>query len=145
MKTTTKQKFKSTASLFAIDQEGTLLDLGKGQYIAEEREVNTNFFMLYANTLNENCKIKELAFLFYCIKRMSNKNQIVFYKTENIAKKIGTCRQTIEGYIRHFKEENLIKYRPGIIMINPDFICRGTARTREKLAGLYFKFDKGEI
>lgn len=94
--------------------------------------------MLWTNGLKT--EIFELKFLIWLISAMQA--NYVHIKDEQLARKFECSRQRIGRLKQKLKKDNLLKYEPGVIFLNPEYIWRGNAYQRELAAEKYYKFGK---
>ena len=118
---------------------GELTDYGDAEIRTEERYRNKGFVMIWPRIKSQ---IFELNFLFFLIRAMES-NYIIM-TDEQLAKKFETTRQRIGRVKQKLKKDKIIKYAPGIIFVNPDFIFRGNAYKREEITHAYYRFKPEE-
>ena len=118
---------------------GELTDYGDAEIRTEERYRNKGFVMIWPRIKSQ---IFELNFLFLLIRAMES-NYIIM-TDEQLAKKFETTRQRIGRVKQKLKKDKIIKYAPGIIFVNPDFIFRGNAYKREEITHAYYRFKPEE-
>lgn len=118
---------------------GELTDYGDAEIRTEEKYRNKNFVMIWPNIKSQ---IFELNFLFFLIRAMES--NYVHIKDEQLAKKFETTRQRIGRIKQKMKADKIIKYAPGIIFVNPQFIFRGNAYKREQAITAYYRFNEEE-
>lgn len=117
---------------------GELIDYGDAELRTEDRSRNKNFIMIWP----AKSRIFELQFFFYLI-QTAEKNYILM-TDDMLAKKFDTTRQRIGRIKKKLREDKIIKYKPGIIYLNPDIIWRGNAYKREQAQQKYHKFKEEE-
>ena len=118
---------------------GELTDYGDAEIRTEERYRNKNFVMIWPNIKSQ---IFELNFLFFLIRAMES--NYVIMTDEQLAKKFETTRQRIGRIKKKLKADKIIKYAPGIILVNPKFIFRGNAYKRDEITSAYYRFNPEE-
>lgn len=130
-----------TRTLYIADQEGEILELGQYEIIAQKENLNKKFLMLFDPILEQSTGILEFDFLFYLIKRMTNKNTVITFGDKRIAKDLNVCRQTVESIKKKLRDLSWIKYRAECIMINPRLFFKGNAYKRTQCI---YDFDNFE-
>ena len=118
---------------------GELTDYGDAEIRTEERYRNKGFVMIWPRIKSQ---IFELNFLFFLIRAMES-NYIIM-TDEQLAKKFETTRQRIGRIKKKLKADKIIKYAPGIIFVNPDYIFRGNAYKRDEITNAYYRFKPEE-
>ena len=53
--------------------------------------------------------------------------------------------QRIGRIKRQLKKDGIIRYKPGVIFLNPAYIWKGSAYARDQAAAEYYRFEKDEI
>lgn len=141
-----KIKAYTTEKIVIIDKEGKVTDIGTAVISAKTISTNKGFFMLDRALVQMKTGNNAIDFLFWIMRKMSNQNIVFYGRDENIANELNVCRQTIATLKKDFEERNLIRFKSGVIMLNPDFIFRGNPTVRENMRMLYvnFKTDKGD-
>ena len=136
----------TTEKIVIINQNGKITDLGIADITAKPIRTNKGFFMIDRKLIEMKTGDNAIDFLFWIMRKMSNQNTVFYGRDENIAKDLGVCRQTIAALKKDFEERNLIRFRNGVIILNPSFIFRGNPTARENVQVLYtnFKPDKGD-
>ena len=130
----------TTEKIIIIDQNGRATDLGIADISAKSIRTNKGFFMLDRTLIEMKTGDNAIDFLFWIMRKMSNQNTVFYGRDENIAKDLGVCRQTVAALKKDFEERNLIRFRSGVIMLNPKFIFRGNPTARENMQTLYANF-----
>ena len=136
----------TTEKIVIINQEGKVTNLGEAVITSKTISTNKGFFMLDRKLIEMKTGDNAIDFLFWIMRKMSNQNTVFYGRDENIAKDLGVCRQTVAALKKDFEERNLIRFKSGVIILNPDFIFRGNPIARENVRLLYlnFKTDKGD-
>lgn len=117
---------------------GELTDYGNAELLPEERNRNKGFFMLWTQGLKT--EIFELKFIIWLINAMNG--NYIHIKDEQLAKKFECSRQRIGRLKQKLRKDKIIKYSPGIIFLNPNYIWRGTAYQRDRALQEYHAFDE---
>ena len=120
---------------------GELFDYGDAEIRTEERNRNKGFFMLWAAGLKS--EIFELRFVIWMISAM--RGNYIHISDEQLAKKFECSRQRIGRIKRQLKKDGIIRYKPGIIFLNPAYIWKGSAYAREQAEAEYYRFEEDEI
>lgn len=137
MKSITHAKIKHGDVMIASPETGEVISLGTAVIQTTDRKVNKNFFMLF-DTYEIKTGIFEIDLLLYLMRRMSNKNTIII-TDEKIAKDLKTTRQRVARTKQKLHKCDLLKYNAGRIMINPNYIYRGSAYKREERINEYWE------
>lgn len=132
MKKSISPKPLKQKSLYFIDEEGEIQDLGPVEITAKKENLNSSFLMLFNTIMDQPTGILEFDFLFYLIKRMTNKNTIITFGDKRMAKDLSVCRQTIETIKKKLRDLCWLKYRAECIMINPRLFFKGNAYKRSQ-------------
>lgn len=117
---------------------GELTDYGDAEIRTEERNRNKGFLMLWTQGLKT--KIFELNLMIWLINAM--RDNVVIIKDEQLAKKFECSRQRIGRLKQKLRKDKIIKYSPGIIFLNPNYIWRGNAYQRDRALQEYHAFDE---
>ena len=120
---------------------GELFDYGDAEIRTEERNRNKGFFMLWTAGLKS--EIFELRFVIWMISAM--RGNYIHISDEQLAKKFECSRQRIGRIKRQLKKDGIIRYKPGVIFLNPAYIWKGSAYAREQAEAEYYRFEEDEI
>jgi hypothetical protein len=109
----------------------------------EERDANFHKLWLYhiaaALELIGNQKILILSYIL----ANTRKDNLFISRQADIAKAVGTAIQTVSTTIKLLKEANILKIQqPGVYLINPDVIYKGSGNDRLEILYQYYSDTK---
>lgn len=107
------------------------------------KKVNRNGFMItyLATILNlmDCLGTKKLQVVKFLLNEMDKSNNIITLTTREIASKCNVAKQTVTETLKALEETNIITRKPGVIMISPKLLHRGT---KNKEAMLLTRFQE---
>lgn len=128
-----------TKEIFSRDKlTGELESLGELELHTKQKNRNAGFFMLWLYEIRP--KDLKTKFLYFLIQ--NNRKGICLATNEYLAKKFDCSEKTIRTLKQTMREEGYIKYKPGYILINPNFVWIGSATSREKANKEYLAFKQ---
>ena len=123
-------------------ETGELIEAGNAMLYTESLERNKGFNMLWPKQFLK-CKIFEVQFLLWLI--YAQRGNYVIQTDQQLAMRFKCSRQRIERLKKKMKDDDLIKYRNGVIMLNPNLIWQGNVKHRTNAKAQYHVFDKEEF
>lgn len=103
------------------------------------KSVDNDFYKFWVNIKSikaDKIKFDRLTLLNYLLYYASNKNTVLV-KINELAKKFKVTRQTLSKKLKELEEDNYIKVKTNVILINPTYFFKGTAKGRNKVTDLF--------
>jgi len=113
-----------------------------------EKEVNNdfNFHKIWLNDLMSILDLlggKKLEILKYLLSKMSNVDNTIIARYDDIMQDLKVSRQTVSNTLKILREANFIKkVANGVYMVNPDIIIKGSGSKKDALMVKYIKIDE---
>ena len=113
--------------------------------IEKKVQSDFNFHKIWLNDLMSVLDLiggKKLEILKYLLSKMSNVDNTIVARYDDIMKELQVSRQTISSTLKILREANFIKkIANGVYMVNPDIIVKGTGGKKDALMIKYIKID----
>lgn len=126
-----KQKF------YSEDDTGKITEYGEVEIHSKDIRRNTKFTMLWTQEIKTNDH--KLKMILWIIQNMSNKGTIAI-NSETLARILNCSEKTVRNVRKKLQAEGWIKYKNGVIFINPNVLWKGNAESREKADKQYRSF-----
>ncbi len=113
-----------------------------------EKEVKNdfNFHKIWLNDLMNILDLiggKKLEILKYLLNKMSNVDNTIIARYDDIMQDLKVSRQTVSNTLKILREANFIKkVANGVYMVNPDIIIKGSGSKKDALMVKYIKIDE---
>ena len=115
-----------------------------------EKEVynDFNFHKIWLNDLMNILDLiggKKLEILKYLLNKMSNVDNTIIARYDDIMKDLKVSRQTVSNTLKILREANFIKkIANGVYMVNPDIIVKGTGGKKDALMIKYIQINENQ-
>ncbi len=113
---------------------GEIEDWGDMTFEIKKPRFPKGFVMIWSEGIST--KNLELKVLFWLTKYMSNKG-VILVTNEQLSNNFEVTEKTIRSLKLQMKEEGFIKYKAGVIYINPRVIWKGSYKQREEAIDIF--------
>lgn len=140
-RTKTEIGYLSREIFYKDPYTGEMVSVGDATLYTDTRQRSRGFLMLWPKNFLKG-KTFEIKFFLWLLHAM--RGNYIIQTDEQLAKLFKCSRQRIERLKKKLKEDNIIKYRNGVIMVNPNLIWQGNVQGRMTATAYYLTFDKNE-